>query len=125
MAFNLQSILDSTKKLLGLEFDYTDFDADVIMHINTAFGVLQQMGVGPVVAYSITDNTQTWSDFSANIDKLATVKSYIYQKVRLMFDPPATSFGIIAVEKVITELEFRLNVMGETLAPPSDPFANA
>lgn len=125
MAFNPQSILDSVKKLLGLEFDYTDFDADVVMHINTAFGVLQQIGVGPTTAYSITDNTQLWSDFSADIGKLSPVKSYIYQKVRLMFDPPATSFGIIAVEKVILELETRLNMMGEALSPPSDPFANA
>ena len=125
MAFNPQSILDSIKKLLGLEFDYTDFDDDVVMHVNTAFGILQQLGVGPTTAYSITDNTQLWSDFSADISKLAPVKTYIYQKVRLVFDPPGTSFGIIALEKVITELETRLNMMGEALAPPSDPFANA
>lgn len=122
MASNPESILDSIKKVLGIDSDYTEFDIDVIMHINTAFGSLQQLGVGPITGFAISDSTLLWSDYSSAMVLLAPVKSYIYLTVRLIFDPPATSFAIAAMEKQVAELEWRLNSMAETLIrQPSDP----
>lgn len=121
MADNPASILDSVKHVLGISSDYTDFDIDVIMHINTSFMVLNQLGVGPSDPFVITDNTKLWTDFSSDINKIQAVQTYIQLNVRLIFDPPATSFTIDAYEKVIAEMVFRLNVMGEEINPPSDP----
>lgn len=118
------SILDDTKKVLGINVSDTSFDTDVIMHVNMALGTLQQIGVGPIAGVSITDNTTLWSaltDIYGNFFMM--VKTYVYMKVRLAFDPPATSFGIAAVEKQIEELEWRLNAVAEALVPPSDPSA--
>lgn len=103
------SILTSIKKLLGITAEYTDFDADIIMHINSVFSILKQLGVGPKEGFSITGDSETWADFlpSQNIDM---VKSYIYLKVRLMFDPPINSSLIESINRQIAELEWRLNV---------------
>jgi hypothetical protein len=119
---NPLSILDSIKKTLGMDPDYTAFDLDVIMHINTAFSVLTDIGVGPGEGFAIYDNTTLWSSYSGDMVRLASVKSYVFAKVRLIFDPPATSFAIKAMEDQIKEMEWRLNVQGETMTPPSDPF---
>lgn len=103
------SILTSIKKLLGITAEYTDFDADIIMHINSVFSILKQLGVGPKEGFSITGDSETWTDFlpGQNIDM---VKSYIYLKVRLMFDPPINSSLIESINRQIAELEWRLNV---------------
>ena len=105
-----ESILTSIKKLLGIAEDYTHFDADIIMHINTAFMILYQLGVGPSTPFSISDKTAVWSDFVGDAADLAGVKTYIYAKVRLVFDPPQSSAHIDALKQTIAELEWRLNV---------------
>lgn len=104
------SILISIKKLLGITEEYTHFDADVLMHINMAFMVLYQLGVGPSTPFSIEDASATWSDFLGDSTDLAGVKTYIYQKVKLVFDPPQSSAAITALKESIAELEWRLNV---------------
>jgi hypothetical protein len=84
----MDSILTSIKKMLGIEADYTHFDPDIIVAINSAFMFLYQLGVGPVTCFSITDAAPIWTDFlGTNID-LESVKTYTYFKTRLMFDPP-------------------------------------
>lgn len=111
-----ESILTSIKKLLGLSADYTAFDQDITIHINTAFMLLSQLGVGPKEGFRITDNSKTWADFLKEDDMtLEGVKTYIYLKVRLVFDPPTSSFVLEAFNKQIEELEFRLNVQSEPL----------
>lgn len=104
------SILTSIKKLLGIAEEYTFFDADVMMHINTAFMVLYQLGVGPKTPFMIDDASATWSDFVGDAADLAGVKTYIAQKVKLAFDPPQSSAAIEALKQNIAELEWRLNV---------------
>ena len=110
-----QSILISTKKILGIAEDYTVFDLDIITHINTAFSTLTQLGVGPADGFMIEDETAVWEDFDPVDDHLNynSVKSYVFLKTRQLFDPPTTSYLISAVEKQIQELEWRLNVYRE------------
>lgn len=104
------SILTSIKKLLGITEEYTYFDADILMHINMAFMVLYQLGVGPKTCFMIEDDTAVWSDFLEDATDLAGVKTYIYQKVKLVFDPPQSSAAMEALKQSIAELEWRLNV---------------
>jgi hypothetical protein len=108
-----QSILTSTKKILGIAEDYTVFDLDIITHINSAFSTLTQLGVGPAVGFMINDATEEWTDFIVEDFQFNSVKSYVFLKVRQLFDPPQTSYLIGAVEKQIQELEWRLNVHRE------------
>lgn len=120
------SILTSTKKILGISEDYTVFDLDIITHINSAFATLTQLGVGPPEGFMIEDATAEWVDFIADDLQYNPVKSYIFLRVRQLFDPPSTSYLIAAVEKQIQELEWRLNVHREGLQwvdpnPPIDP----
>ena len=103
------SILTSIKKLLGIAEEYEFFAADVIMNINMAFMVLYQLGVGPSTAFSIEDKTATWSDFLSDTTDLAGVKTYIFLKVKLVFDPPQSSAAMEAIKQNIAELEWRLN----------------
>lgn len=109
-----QSILTSTKKVLGISADYTAFDLDIITHINAAFSTLTQLGVGPADGFMIEDADVEWYDYIENDIQLNTVKSYVFLKVRQLFDPPTTSYLITAMEKQIQELEWRLNVNRET-----------
>lgn len=102
------SILDTTKKMLGFDWDYTAFDLDIITHINSVFFTLQQLGVGPSTGFFIEDNTKTWAEFAAE-EHISAVKSYMYLKVRIIFDPPANSFTQDAMNKQATEYEWRLN----------------
>ncbi len=129
-----QSILISTKKILGVEADYIAFDLDIITHINTAFSTLTQLGVGPAEGFMIEDDGEEWDDFVADDLQYNSVKSYIFLKVRQLFDPPTTSYLITAVEKQIQELEWRLNTHREetgwedpnpTPSPELDPFGEA
>ena len=108
-----QSILNSTKKILGIAEDYTVFDLDIITHINTAFSTLAQLGVGPTAGFMINDAEEVWTDFTAEDFQYNSVKSYVFLKVRQLFDPPQTSYLISATEKQIQELEWRLNVHRE------------
>lgn len=104
------SILITIKKLLGIAADDTSFDVDIIVHINMAINVLFQLGVGPSTGFSITGATETWSDYISDMSKLEMIKTYIYLKVKLVFDPPAQSRVIESYENQIKELDFRLNV---------------
>ena len=92
------------------EYDrYEAFDPDIIMHINSVFTILTQLGVGPEDGFSISDKTATWSDYLGDSYKLELVKSYIYLKVRLMFDPPSATALIDSMNRMINEYEWRLN----------------
>ena len=107
------SILNSTKKILGLAEDYTVFDHDVITHINTAFSILTQLGVGPTQGFMIEGPDEVWGDFVGTDLQLNSVKTYVYLKTRQLFDPPQTSYLISAMERQILELEWRINVHRE------------
>jgi hypothetical protein len=117
-----ESILKSTKKILGLADDYTPFDLDVITHINAAFSILDQLGVGPVGGFLIEDDTTLWADYVVPPNQLHLIKTYIYLKVRSLFDPPTTSFLITATNDQLKEYEWRLNVFREEYmyVPPVD-----
>ena len=104
----LDSILDSIKKLLGIQPEYTSFDEDIIVAINTSFATLNQLGVGPEGGYMIEDNTQTWNDYITTTN-LNMVKTYVHLKSRLLFDPP-TGGVLDAIKNQLAELEFRLYV---------------
>lgn len=107
-----ESILQSIKKLLGIEPDYTYFDQDLIIHINSVLSILSQIGFGPEEGFFITGETETWDDlFDESNPQMQLVKSYIYLKVRLMFDPPLNSTVINSINAQIAELEWRLNVV--------------
>lgn len=106
----MESILTSIKKLLGIVEEYTNFDADLIMHINSVFSILTQLGVGPSEGFSIKDATDTWADFIQDKTKIEIVKSYMYLKVKLLFDPPLSSSVMDAINRQISEFEWRLNV---------------
>lgn len=110
----MDSILVSIKKMLGISEDVKIFDADIIIHINSVFMILNQLGVGPSKGFSITDATSTWSEFIPNESSIEAVKSYVYLKVRLLFDPPTSSAAIESYNKMIAEFEWRINVMVET-----------
>lgn len=112
------SILSTTKKVLGLDVDNTDFDVDVIMHINSVFATLHQLGIGPSAGYAIEDNVPTWTNFLDTSPLLNSARSYVYLKVRMLFDPPTTSFLIAAMEKQIEELEWRMNLVYESKKTP-------
>lgn len=110
----MDSILNSVKKMLGIEADYDHFDPDILMAINSTFTVLCQLGVGPDEEFSIEGPETTWSDFFALCDKpINLVKSYIYLKTKLLFDPPTTGVLHEAMERQIQEFEWRLNVADE------------
>lgn len=110
----MDSILTSIKKLLGIAEEYTQFDVDIIKHINTVFMILTQMGVGPPDGFSITGVYETWDDFLSGSTNLEGVKTYVYMKVQLMFDPPTSSAKLDSANRIISELEWRLNLAGES-----------
>lgn len=110
----MDNILSSIKKLLGIPTDETAFDSDIIMHINSVFVILNQLGVGPSDGFTISDDYALWSDFIPDGQNLELVKSYMYMKVRLLFDPPTSSSVLTSMEKTISEFEWRLNVQAET-----------
>lgn len=103
------SILEDTKKVLGIDSDATEFDTDIIMHINSAFFLLNDLGVG-VSGFSISDELPTWEDFLGPRTDLEIVKSYVFVTVRLVFDRPETSYGIQALERMRDEWGWRLEL---------------
>lgn len=119
------SILTSTKKNLGLDEAYEAFDPDIVLYINGVFSTLNQLGVGPEQGFSIEDAAATWDAFIGTDPRLNSVKSYVSLCVRLLFDPPGTSYLIASFEKQKQELEWRLNAYKEETnwvdPDPGDP----
>lgn len=109
----MDSILTSIKKMLGITEDYTHFDQDIIMHINSVFLNLTQIGVGPEEGFFIEDSYAEWSEFIGDAAMLQAVKSYMYLKVRLLFDPPLNSAVLEANNRMIAEYEWRLRLAAE------------
>lgn len=107
-----ESILTSVKKMLGIQEDYEHFDDDIIMHINSTFLILNQLGVGPEDPFVVQDKMDAWDDFVSE-GQIELVKSYTYMRVRLMFDPPTSGFLLDSINKQIAEFEFRMNVQAE------------
>ena len=110
----MESILTSVKKLLGITEDCTDFDSDIILHINTVFTILTQMGVGPEEGFSIEDKSKKWNEFISNKLYFESVKTYVFLKVKLLFDPPLSTAVMESINRMISELEWRLNSAAET-----------
>lgn len=108
------SILISTKKILGIAADQDVFDLDVITHINAAFSTLYQLGVGPEAGFAIEDDTKTWDDFIAgDISIVNACKTYVYLRTRLLFDPPPTSFALQSMKEQLAEYEWRISILRE------------
>lgn len=110
----MESILTSIKKLLGITEEYEHFDSDLIMHINSVFMILTQLGVGPSDGFYITDKMATWDEFIPTGKSLESVKSYMYMKVKLLFDPPQSSAVMESMKNMISEFEWRLNLEVDT-----------
>lgn len=106
----MESILTSIKKLLGMTEEYIAYDDQIIIHINSVFMILTQLGVGPNEGFAIKDKESVWNDFVSDETKLELIKSYVYLKVRLLFDPPSSSAVMESINRQINEFEWRLNV---------------
>jgi hypothetical protein len=118
------SILTSTKKMLDVPEEVEDFDLVITTHINSVFMILSQLGIGPATGFAIEDDSTTWDAFLGDDLLKNSVRTYMYLRVKYLFDPPTTSYLQDAVKQQITELEFRLNVLWETTGwvdptPPS------
>lgn len=98
--------------MLGIDEEYTHFDVDITIHINSALMFLNQIGIGPDAPFLITGDTETWADLLGQVN-VEAVKTYVYLKVKLVFDPPTSSFVLESIKNTITELEWRLNVQVE------------
>lgn len=110
----MNSILNSIKKRLGISEEYEHFDDDIIMDINSVFSILTQMGVGPSTGFIISDQDAEWTDFMKDMIKLEFVKTYVYLKVRLMFDPPQSSAVTESINRQISELEWRIFIQADS-----------
>ena len=110
----MESILTSIKKLLGIPEEDKNFDADIIMHINSVFMILNQLGVGPSEGFRIEDDLATWEKFVDSDMNLDAVKSYMHLKIKMLFDPPLNSSVTEAMRQQINELEWRLNVEADS-----------
>lgn len=115
-----ESILDSIKKMIGVDKDYGAFDVDLIIAINGVFTILNQLGVGPEKEFSITGPDETWLDFFGVTDAISLVKPYMYLKVKLIFDPPSTGVLHEAMERQISEFEWRLAIQADPASKPDD-----
>lgn len=104
------SILLSVKKMLGIPPEYEQFDPEIIIHINSVFSILTQLGVGSDEGFSIKDSTASWSDYIPEGKAVEDIKTYMYLKVRLIFDPPQSSAAIDAMKQLASEFEWRINV---------------
>ena len=110
----MESVLTSIKQMLGIAEEYTAFDDVLVMHINSVFMILTQLGVGPFNGFTIKDDSDAWNDFVPDETKLELVKSYVYLKVKLLFDPPTISAVVESINRQIDEFEWRLNVASES-----------
>lgn len=109
----MDSILTSVKKTLNLDESYTFFDPEITLHINSVFSTLTQLGVGPSTGFEIEDKTATWDDFLEGDARFNFVKTYMYLRVRLLFDPPGTGYLVDAYQKQVDQFEWRINVVRE------------
>lgn len=109
----MESILTSIKKMLGIAAEYEHFDPDIIMHINSALMALTQIGVGPPEGFMIEDDMATWTDFIGEPGKLEAVKTYIYARVKMAFDPPLSSAVMESLKRIADEYEWRLNIAAD------------
>lgn len=110
----MKSILGSVRKMIGgIAGEESPFDSDLIIHINSVFTIVNQLGVGPKEVYSITGEDETWDDFFSDTKIINLVKSYVYLKVKILFDPPTSGVLHEALERQITEAEWRLRVQGD------------
>lgn len=109
----MSSILTTVKKALGITESLEVYDAEIVMHINAVLANLNQIGVGPEQGFQIEDKNNTWESFLDDDPRLNNVKTYLYGKVRLIFDPPPTSFAIEAQERILKELETRIYLARE------------
>lgn len=114
----MDSILTSVKKALGSTAEYDHFDPEIIMHINSVFSDLREIGVGPKEGFVIEDDTSVWTDFISDNNKLwfENVKSYMYLRVQLLFDPPTTGSVLASKERQAEKMEWRLNFAAEEIA---------
>lgn len=108
------SILNTIKKLLNIDSSENSFDTDIIIQINSSFTILRQLGIGPKEGFRITGSNEQWSSFIDNDEMLDAVKTFVYLKVKLAFDPPLNSSLLESFERQIKELEWRLNVSVES-----------
>lgn len=111
------SILTSTKKILGIAEEYTVFDLDIITHLNAAFVILWQCGLGPSGGFMIEDETTDWDDYVPNQGSLNLIKTFVFLKVKILFDPPTTSFLLAALEKQADEYIWRISMLREDSIP--------
>ena len=114
--FKMDSILTSVKKIIGISEEDESFDTDLIMHINSVLMILNQLGVGPEDGFSITDKSAVWTDVIGDNKLIEATKTFVGLKVRLIFDPPTSSAVLDSINKTISELEWRINVMIENKA---------
>ncbi|NLB48621.1 MAG: hypothetical protein GX813_02090 [Erysipelotrichia bacterium] len=99
--------------MLGIQHNYEHFDPELILHINSVFMVLNQLGLGPSVGFFIVDYTSKWNQFLDNSTNFEAIKNYTYLRVRILFDPPSSSFVLDAMERQIKEFEWRLKLQME------------
>lgn len=118
------SILTSIKKMLGITEEYEHFDADLVTHINSVFMILTQLGVGPTNGFSISDKDAKWKDFLSDENKLQAVKSFMQIKVKFLFDPPLGSAVMEAMNRLASELEWRLQVEAESSESTEEEIQN-
>ena len=104
----MDSILSSIKKLLGISETDDSFDVDIIIHINSVLLILTQLGVGPAIGFYIEDKVKTWTDYSPNKFLTSAIQSFVYIKVRLVFDPPASPTVVDALKASASEYEWRI-----------------
>lgn len=114
--FKMDSILTSVKKIIGISEEDESFDTDLIIHINSVLMILNQLGVGPEDGFSITDKSAVWTDVIGDNKLIEAIKTFVGLKVRLIFDPPTSSAVLDSINKTISELEWRINVMVENKA---------
>lgn len=110
----MDSILNSIKKMLGIPKEYDNFDADIIMHINSVFVMLSQLGVSEADGFTISDDSTTWDEFIVDNKVVEIIKTYMYAKVRIIFDPPTSSMVMDAMNRSISEYEWRINTLVES-----------
>lgn len=103
------SILKTVKQILGIPSDETGFDFDLLIHINSAFATLHQLGVGPETVFEIEDDTAVWATFIDGDLRFNSVRTYVCLKVKSIFDPPQSSYAVTAMKEQIMEYEWRLN----------------
>lgn len=121
------SILTSVKQSLGLAEDYEVYDPELIMHINSVLGTLNQLGVGPDDGFEIADKTETWDHLLTNEGalfpdkRLNPVRSYVYLRVKMLFDAPSVGYVVTAMEKMIEQAEWRITVAQDNILNPYVP----